>query len=155
MLPIFYHTHTHTHTHTKMWQTWIKKTLISIGQNMLHGPFKFFFDFWKVICAHGTKIQTVSKSTIYGPFNFSTQGLLDFCGKLGSKINSKSQTNIKMLCFVFCSPKPQYIAVYPSCKLLWFFSVGCCLSMAWWAVPCLRPGTEPANPGPPKWSPWT
>ena len=28
-------------------------------------------------------------------------------------------------------------------------------SMAWQAVPCLHPGSEPANPGLPKWNVWT
>ena len=36
--------------------------------------------------------------------------------------------------FFFFSPKPQYIAVYPSCRSFYFFYVGCCHSMAWWAV---------------------
>ena len=35
------------------------------------------------------------------------------------------------------------------------FYVGCCHSMAWWAVLGLCPGSEPVNPRPWKWSVWT
>ena len=37
---------------------------------------------------------------------------------------------------------PQYIVVYSSCRSFWLCYVGCCLNMAWWAVPCPHPGSE-------------
>ena len=37
----------------------------------------------------------------------------------------------------------QYIVVDSSCECLWLCHVG--LSMAWWAVPCRHPGSEPAK----------
>ena len=45
----------------------------------------------------------------------------------------------------FLSPTspPQFIVVYPSCRTFWLCHVGCPLSMAWWAVPCPCPGSEP------------
>lgn len=59
-----------------------EETPISTGHGMLHGPSpKFFIDFWKVVSAHGTKIQIVSKSIIYGPIDLL--GLLGFYGKSG------------------------------------------------------------------------
>ena len=56
-----------------------------------------------------------------------------------------------LVLFLFCSPKPQYIAVYSSCKSFWFFYVSHCHSMATdrWVV-WFR-AWEP-NPRPPKWS---
>ena len=39
----------------------------------------------------------------------------------------------------------QYIVIYSSCECLWLYYVGCSLSMAWWAMPCLCPGSEPGK----------
>ena len=41
---------------------------------------------------------------------------------------------------------PQYIVVYSGCRFFWLCYVGCCLSMAWWVVPCPYLGSEPAKP---------
>ena len=41
---------------------------------------------------------------------------------------------------------PQYIVVYSNCEYLWLCYVGHHLSMAWWVVPCLHPGSKPAKP---------
>ena len=50
------------------------------------------------------------------------------------------------LFFFILLPKAlQYIAVYSSCRSFWFCYVGRHLSMAWWAVLCLRPGYELAK----------
>ena len=50
--------------------------------------------------------------------------------------------------FFNSSPQsPQYIAVDFSCERLWLCYVRCHLSMAWWVVPCLRPGSEQVKPG--------
>ena len=47
------------------------------------------------------------------------------------------------LFFSFSSPQsPQSIVVYSSCRSFWLCCMGRCLSMAWWAVPCLLPGSE-------------
>ena len=40
----------------------------------------------------------------------------------------------------------QYVVVYSSCRSFWLCCVGRCLSMAWWAVLCPCPGSEPARP---------
>ena len=46
---------------------------------------------------------------------------------------------------LFLPKSPQYIVVYLS-GTFWLWHVGRHLSMAWRAVPCLRPGSEPAKP---------
>ena len=64
-------------------------------------------------------------------------------------------TSVANLFFFFFSPKPpRYVVVYSSCGSLWLCYVGCHLSMAWWVVPHLCPGSKPANPGLPKRSAW-
>ena len=61
--------------------------------------------------------------------------------KIGTWANNCYQS------FVFLLPKaPHYMVVYSSCECLWLCYVGCCLSMAWWAVPCPHPGSEPTKP---------
>ena len=40
----------------------------------------------------------------------------------------------------------QYIVVHSSCRSFWLCYVGRCLSMAWWVVPCPRPGSERVKP---------
>ena len=65
--------------------------------------------------------------------------------KIGTWTNVCCQSCL--LFFSLLLPKsPQYIVVYSSCECLWLSYVGCCLNMAWWAVPCLCPGSEPAKP---------
>ena len=51
------------------------------------------------------------------------------------------------LFFFFFSPKPpQYIVVYCSCRSFWLCCVGCLLTVALWAVPCLCPGSKRVKP---------
>ena len=38
------------------------------------------------------------------------------------------------------------MVIHSSCECFWLCCVGCHLSMAWWAVPCPHPGSEPATP---------
>ena len=55
-------------------------------------------------------------------------------------------TSVASLFFSLLLPKAlRYIVVYSSCRSFWLCCVGCCLSMAWWAVLGLRPGSEPAK----------
>ena len=67
-----------------------------------------------------------------------------FLFKIGTWANITSVANLPF--FVFLLPKaPPYIVVYSSCRSFWLCYVGCCLSMARWAMlgPC--PGTELAK----------
>ena len=67
------------------------------------------------------------------PLNMTLGGSLDFF---------ESQ-----FLFLLLLPKvPQYIVVYSSCRSFWLWHVGCRLSMAWWAVRCMHPGSQPAKP---------
>ena len=61
--------------------------------------------------------------------------------------------NIQCQSSSFCLRK--IVAELTSCANLPLFYVGCHHSMAWWEVLGLHPESEPANPGPPKWSVWT
>ena len=61
--------------------------------------------------------------------------------------NSLPCTRISILFFFLLLPKAsQYIVVYSSCECLWLYCLGRHLSMAWWAVSCLCPGSEPVKP---------
>ena len=52
-----------------------------------------------------------------------------------------------LLFFLLPLPQgPQYIVVYFSCRSFWSCYVGRHLSMAWWVVPCLCPGSELVKP---------
>ena len=49
--------------------------------------------------------------------------------------------------FLLLLPKaPQYLVASSSCECLQLCFVGRRLSVAWWVVPCLHPGSEPAKP---------
>ena len=64
--------------------------------------------------------------------------------KIGTWANICCQSSFFLLLLL---PKaPQYIAVYSSCRSFWLCYVGRSLSMAWWVVPCLCPGSERAKP---------
>ena len=71
--------------------------------------------------------------------------LLPFFLKTGTWASIYSLSSFFFLLLLL--PKaPQYIVVYSSCRSFWLCCVGCYLSMAWWAVPCRHPGSEPAKP---------
>ena len=62
--------------------------------------------------------------------------------KIGPEIIS-----VANLPFFFSSPQvPWYIVVYSSLECLWLCYVGCHFSMAWWMMPCPRPGFELVKP---------
>ena len=58
-----------------------------------------------------------------------------------------SVANLLLFLLLLLPKGPQYIVVYSSCECLCLCYVERCLSMAWWAVLGLRPGSERAKPG--------
>ena len=108
--------------------------------------------------------QTQEKSLfclkgLASPFSFLTTSRRDilvlkvlpfFFLKIGTWANN--------CCQLFSFPpssSPQSPPVYSSCECLWLCCVGRRLSMAWWAVPCLCPGSEPAKHWAAKEERWT
>ena len=74
--------------------------------------------------------------------------LFSFFLMVGTWANNCCQSSFFFLFFfLLLLPKaPQYLTVYSSCECLWLCYVGHRLSMAWWAVPCPCPGSEPMKP---------
>ena len=58
--------------------------------------------------------------------------------KIGPWANNCCQSSS----FFFLPKSPQCVVVHSSCRSLWLYYVGRCLSMAWWTVPCPCLGSE-------------
>ena len=65
---------------------------------------------------------------------------------LGGYNSENSKFCFKDFIFLFFSPEPPGTQLYIfSCGSFLLWHVGRCLSMAWWVVPCPRPGSKPVK----------